>query len=41
MLKEYYNLTDQDIFDTVPATFHIKKGFMDEEFRSFLAKFQS
>jgi hypothetical protein len=30
MLREYYNLTDRSIFQTVPLTFHIKKGFLDE-----------
>jgi hypothetical protein len=29
MLREYYKLKNVDIFQTVPLTFHIKKGLQD------------
>jgi hypothetical protein len=40
MLREYYRLTNRAIFETVPLTYHIKKGFLDEEFKAFMLRFQ-
>jgi tubulin polyglutamylase TTLL1 len=39
MLREYYRLTERDIFSVVPLTFHIRRGFQDEEFKTFSARF--
>lgn len=33
MLKEYYKLTDKDLYMTIPLTFHIKKGLNDEQYK--------
>jgi hypothetical protein len=34
-LKIFYRTQDQDVFDYLPLTFHIKKGALDEELRRF------
>ena len=34
-LKNYYEAMDQDIFDVVPLTFHVKNGLEDPEFAKF------
>lgn len=39
MLREYYKLTNQHIFNIVPLTFHIKSGFLDSQFKEFMEKF--
>ena len=31
-MKNYYEALDQDVFDNLPLTFHIKKGLDDPEF---------
>jgi len=35
-MKEYYNAIGQNPFDTLPLTFHIKKGIHDPEYTEFL-----
>ena len=39
LMKEYCRLTKKNLFEVVPLTFHIKKGLMDDQFRSFMARF--
>ena len=39
LMKEYCRLTKKNFFEVVPLTFHIKKGLMDDQFRSFMARF--
>jgi hypothetical protein len=34
-MKNYYEAMDQDVFDNLPLTFHIKTGFDDPEFKRF------
>lgn len=34
-LKNYYEAMDQEIFDVVPLTFHVKNGLEDPEFAKF------
>lgn len=34
-MKNYYEAIDQDVFDNLPLTFHIKTGFDDPEFKRF------
>ena len=40
MLRQYYRLRERSIFDVVPLTYHVKKGFLDEEFKAFVQRFQ-
>lgn len=35
-LKLYYNLVNEDPFDYIPLTFHIRNGFKDEEYKRFV-----
>jgi len=34
-MKNYYDAIEQDPFDTLPVTFHIKNGLKDPEFERF------
>ena len=34
-LKNYFEAMDEDVFDHVPLTFHIKTGLEDPEFKRF------
>ena len=34
-MKNYYDALDQDVFDNLPLTFHIKEGLDDPEFQRF------
>lgn len=34
-MKNYYEALDQDVFDNLPLTFHIKNGVSDPEFLKF------
>lgn len=34
-LKNYYEALDQDVFNVVPLTFHVKNGLADPEFAQF------
>jgi hypothetical protein len=34
-MKNYYEAMDQDVFDNLPVTFHIKNGIDDQEFQKF------
>jgi len=34
-MKNYYEAMEQDAFDTLPVTFHIKDGLKDPEFLRF------
>ena len=34
-MKNYYDALDQDPFETLPVTFHIKEGIKDPEFQRF------
>ena len=34
-LRNYYEVMDQDIFNVVPLTFHVKNGLEDPEFTKF------
>lgn len=34
-MKNYYEAIDQDVFENLPVTFHIKSGFDDIEFKRF------
>jgi len=33
--KNYYDALDQDVFDNLPLTFHVKEGLDDPEFHRF------
>lgn len=35
-LREYYTLTNKNIFDIVPLTFHIQNGVKDPQYKLFL-----
>lgn len=35
-MKEYYSLVQENIFEYLPLTFHIKKGMKDEEYKRFV-----
>ena len=39
MLKEYYTLTNKDVYNTLPLTFHIKKGLNDQQYKQFCNKY--
>jgi len=34
-MKNYYDSLDQDVFDNLPVTFHVKNGLEDPEFHRF------
>lgn len=34
-MKNYYEALDQDVFDNLPVTFHVKDGLDDPEFQRF------
>ena len=34
-MKNYYDALDQDVFDNLPLTFHVKEGLDDPEFHRF------
>lgn len=34
-MKNYYEAMDQDVFDNLPVTFHVKDGLDDPEFHRF------
>jgi len=34
-MKNYYEAMDQDVFNNLPLTFHIKSCFDDPEFKRF------
>lgn len=34
-MKNYYEAFNQDPFDALPVTFHIKNGLKDPEFKRF------
>lgn len=34
-MKQYYEAIDEDVFDNLPLTFHIKTGLEDPEFKRF------
>lgn len=34
-MRNYYEVLDQDVFDNLPVTFHIKNGLDDPEFHRF------
>ena len=38
-MKRYYEITDRNIFDYLPITFHISKGIDDPEYEKFLNLF--
>ena len=35
-LREYYSLIGQSVYDYLPLTFHIRKGFKDSEYTRFV-----
>lgn len=39
-MKNYYEALDQDVFDNLPLTFHVKNGLDDPEFHRFKAYYQ-
>lgn len=39
-LKEYYELTSGNLFQTIPLTFHIKTGFKDLQYKRFVAYYK-
>jgi len=34
-MKNYYEAMEQDVFDNLPVTFHVKTGLDDAEFTRF------
>jgi hypothetical protein len=38
-MKKYYALTNQNLFEALPLTFHIVKGIEDPEYKNFLGQF--
>ena len=34
-MKNYYEAIEQDVFDNLPVTFHVKTGLNDPEFERF------
>lgn len=34
-MKNYYEAIDEDVFDNLPLTFHVKTGFDDPEYKRF------
>ena len=39
-IKQYCELVGQNVFDIVPLTFHIKKGFKDPQYKRFVAYYK-
>ena len=39
-MKNYYEALDQDVFDNLPLTFHVKNGLEDPEFHRFKQYYQ-
>ncbi|KAL4491452.1 hypothetical protein ABPG72_008108 [Tetrahymena utriculariae] len=35
-MRQYYNLTNKNVFDYLPTTFHIQRGLNDPEFANFV-----
>jgi tubulin monoglycylase TTLL3/8 len=35
-LREYYSLLDENVYQYIPLTFHIKKGTKDPEYAKFV-----
>ena len=40
-MKNYYEALGENVFDTLPITFHIKGGIDDPEFTKFKAYYES
>ena len=40
-LREYYGLVGENVFEYLPLTFHIKKGFKDLEYKRFIAYYNT
>lgn len=38
-MKNYYEALEQDVFDYLPLTFHLKQGLEDPEFQKFKIKY--
>ena len=38
-LRQFYELTKDDVFNHVPITFHIQNGTQDKEYKNFLKYF--
>lgn len=36
-LKQYYELTGGNLFQTIPLTFHIRQGIQDPQYKRFVA----
>jgi hypothetical protein len=36
-MKNYYEARNENVFDNLPVTFHIKNGTTDSEFKKFEA----
>lgn len=34
-MKNYYDAIEEDVFDNLPVTFHVKTGVSDPEFEKF------
>lgn len=34
-MKNYYEALEQEVFDNLPVTFHVKSGLSDPEFEKF------
>jgi tubulin monoglycylase TTLL3/8 len=39
-IKQYYELIGENPFLRIPLTFHIKKGFKDEQYKRFIAYYK-
>lgn len=39
-MKNYYEALNEDVFDYLPLTFHLKEGLKDPEFLKFKTKYQ-
>ena len=38
-MKNYYEALEEDVFDNLPLTFHVKAGLEDPEFAKFKNKY--
>ena len=39
-LRKYYEITQQNVFEFLPLTFHISRGTEDPEYRKFLRYYE-
>lgn len=39
-MRQYYQLTNKNVFEHLPLTFHIKKGLDDREYKHFVKEFR-